>query len=165
MATLDGRYILVEVEDPSHEVNVTEQPVEDNVNLTDHVQLKASSMSISGYIIGDDAAQIKQYLIDAMKAGSIVEYDGRNLFVGLITSISTKHDHRVANGFSFSMTLKEISIAEASYVETLPLPIKAQVAPVISSGRKQTKGKGKGKGKEKEEVQKVKFKAGSPWAE
>ncbi len=89
-----------------------------------------------------------------------MEYDGRNYFVGLITSLKPKHNSRVANGFAFSMTLKEVRTAKTSYIETLEAPIRAQVAPVISSGRKQTKSR-----KKDDEVKKVTFKAGSPWAE
>ncbi|WP_079908277.1 phage baseplate protein [Paenibacillus sp. 32352] len=162
MATIDGRYVFVEQEDPSYEVDVTEQPVEDNVSLTDHVQRKARTMNISGMIVGDDAAEIKEYLIRVQDSGSIVEYDGRNYFVGLLTGFTTSHNYKVGNGFTFSASLKEVVIAESSYIEKLPTPIRASAAPVISSGRKQTKTK---KGKKDEPVEKVKFKAGSPWAE
>ncbi|MEY9097074.1 phage baseplate protein [Paenibacillus sp. RC84] len=176
MATIDGRYVTVESEDPSYEVETPEQPVEKGVNLIDHVERKARTMSISGLIVGDDAAQIRQYLIDAQDIGSIVTYDGRNSFVGLITGFKSGHTNQVANGCTFSLTFKEVRIAESSFVETLPLPIRAQAAPVISSGRKQkkekseakkktTKSKAKGKEKKKDKpVEKVTFKPGSPWA-
>lgn len=161
MATVDGRYITVESEDPSYEVDITEQPVEKGIALTDHVQRKARTMSLSGYVVGDDAAEIRAYLIACQDAGSIVEYDGRNYFVGLLTGLQTKHDASIANGFSFSATLQEVQVAESSYVETLPDPIRAQAAPIISSGRKQTKSTTSSA----KDVQKVEFVAGSPWAE
>lgn len=161
MATINGRYILVESEDPSYAVDITDQPVEDDISLSDHVQRKPVSMNLSGYIVGEDAAQVRQYLIDTMNTGILVEFLGRNQFIGLIESLSTKHDYKTANGFSFSMSLKEVRVAKASYVETLPAPIRAQAAPVISAGRKQTKSKSK----KEQKVEKVKFKAGSPWEE
>lgn len=162
MATIDGRYIFVEQEDPNYEVDVTEQPVENNVNLTDHVQRRARTMRISGMIVGDDAAEIKDYLIGVQDTGSIVEYDGRNYFVGLLTGFTTSHNYKVGNGFTFSASLQEVVVGDSSYIEMLPTPIRAETAPVISSGRKQTKTKN---GKKDEPVQKVKFKTGSPWAE
>ncbi|GED69387.1 hypothetical protein BRE01_30890 [Brevibacillus reuszeri] len=165
MATINGMYVLAESEDPNYEVDVTDQPVEDGVDTSDHVQRKPRQMSITGVIVGNDAAQIRQNLISLSDNGEIVKFMGRNLFTGVIVSFSSKHDYKIANGFSFSMALKEIRIVKSSYVETLPLPIKAAAAPVISSGRKQTKSKGKGKEKKEEKVEKVKFKAGSPWAE
>ena len=167
MATINGMYILAESEDPTYEVDVTDQPVEDGIAISDHVQRKPRAMSITGYIVGSDAAQIRQNLISLSDSGQSVQFMGRNLFTGVIVSFSSKHDYKIANGFSFSLSLKEIRIAKSSYVETLPVPIKAAAAPVISSGRKQTKTKDKGMGKKKEaeKVEKVKFKAGSPWAD
>ncbi|MBY0085776.1 MULTISPECIES: phage baseplate protein [Brevibacillus] len=165
MAMINGMYVLAESEDPKYEVDVTDQPVEDGIDTSDHVQRKPRAMDVSGYIVGDDAAQIREKLIALADKGEIVQFMGRNLFTGVIQSLSTKHDYKVANGFSFSLSLKEIRIAKSSYVETLPTPIKAAAAPVISSGRKQTKKKGKGDKKEEKKVEKVKFKAGSPWAE
>ncbi|NQX68490.1 hypothetical protein HQN90_20400 [Paenibacillus alba] len=161
MALIKGYYVTVESEDPQFEVEITEEPVEKGVNLTDHVQRKAVSMSISGFILGENADEIRQSLLNSMDSGEIVNYDGRNYFTGLIQNFSPKHDRSTANGFSFSMTLKEVRTAESSYVETLPTPIRAQAAPIISSGTKQTKSKDK---KEEDSVQKVTFKAGSPWA-
>ncbi|MED1784234.1 hypothetical protein P4V43_20645 [Brevibacillus fortis] len=164
MATINGMYVLAESEDPKYDFDVTDQPVEDGIDTSDHVQRKPRAMDVSGYIVGDDAAQIREKLIALGDNGDIVKFMGRNLFTGVIQSLSTKHDYKVANGFSFSLSLKEIRFAKSSYVETLPTPIKAAVAPVISSGRKQTKKKSKGD-KEDKKVEKVKFKAGSPWAE
>jgi hypothetical protein len=162
MATLNGMYITVETEDPGYNIDVTDEPVEDNIDLTDHVQVKPRTISLKGRIVGEDADEKRQAILYAMENAGIVTYEGRNHFVGLIAGFSTSHDHTVADGFTFSLSLKEIRIAEASYIETLPEVIRTQAAPVISSGRKETKG---GKKKEKEEVQKVKFKADSPYAE
>lgn len=168
MATINGMYVLAESEDPQYEVDATDQPVEEGINITDHVQRKPNRLDISGVIVGDDAAQIRDKLKFLMEKGEVVTFQGRNLFTGLIISLSTNHSYKVANGFSFSLSLKEIRIAKSSYVETLPTPIKAAAAPVISSGRKQKKQKNSGgskSGKEKEKVEKVKFKAGTPWAD
>ncbi|MFF0831027.1 phage baseplate protein [Brevibacillus sp. NPDC003359] len=162
MAMINGMYVLVESEDPKFEVDVTDQPVEDGINVSDHVQRKPYTMDISGFIVGDDAAQIREKIKAIAANGELVEFQGRNLFSGLIVSFVTSHTNRVANGFAFSLSMKEIRTAKSSYVETLPMPIKAQVAPVVSAGRKQTKKK---KGTAEKKVEKVKFKAGTPWAE
>ncbi|MEW9702822.1 phage baseplate protein [Paenibacillus sp. SI8] len=161
MAYLNGYYITVESEEPDFEVDITEQPVENGMNMTDHVQRKASSMNISGVILGEDAAQIRKVFQGFMDSGTVVEFDGRNYFTGLIQSLSTKHDYTVSDGYTFSMSLKEIGIAESSYIGSLPAPIRAEAAPIVSSGTKQTKS---AKGKTDEKVEKVTFKAGSPWA-
>lgn len=163
MALLNGMYITVETEDPGYDIDVTDEPVEDNIDLTDHVQVKPRTIALKGRIVGDDADEKRQAILYAMENAGIVTYEGRNYFVGLITGFSTTHDYTVANGFPFTLSLKEIRIAEASYIETLPDVIRTQAAPVISSGRKETKSSGSKK--EKEEVKKVKFKADSPYAE
>lgn len=160
MALINGMYVLVETEDPKFEVEVTDQPVEDGIDISDHVQRKPHTMDITGVIVGDDAAQIREKIKAIAEKGELVEFQGRNLFSGRIVSFATSHTHRIANGFAFSLSMKEIRTAKSSYVETLPAPIRAQAAPVVSAGRKQTKKKKAGKSPEK-----VKFKAGTPWAE
>ncbi|MHA6481058.1 phage baseplate protein [Paenibacillus sp. strain BS8-2] len=169
MALLDGIYITVETEDPAFPVVVTEQPVEEGVDLTDHVQRQVRTLPLSGVIVGPDAAQIREYLVAASNTGKIVRYVGRNAFTGIITDLATNHDHTVANGFRFSFALREIRIARASPISQLPAPIRSQAAPIVNSGIKQTKtnaptGKKGGQSAEKK-VEKVKFVAGSPWAE
>ncbi|MEK5278761.1 phage baseplate protein [Paenibacillus sp. FSL E2-0177] len=180
MALIDGKYITVENESPSFPVTVTEQPVEKGINLIDHVQAQARTLSLTGVIVGTDAAKTRAYIIAAKDKGTIINYVGRNQFKGLITDFSTGHDYTTADGFTFTMELREIKIATSSYVETLPPPIKAQVTKIVNSGTKQTQekktaktttkkksnntSKKKEKEKEKEKVQKVKFKTGSKWA-
>ncbi|CAH1190296.1 hypothetical protein PAECIP111893_00262 [Paenibacillus plantiphilus] len=177
MATIDGHYVLVEGEEQTFENDVTQQPVEKGIDITDHVQRKARTLPISGFVAGNNAAKTRAYLIKAADQGKVVKYVGRNAFSGVISGLTTGHDSSIANGFSFSLTLIEVRIATSSAVGKLPTPIKSQAAPVISSGTKQTKdtdkgGKG-GKGgkktggkskKKKEKVQKVTFKSGdSKW--
>ncbi|MDH6370548.1 hypothetical protein M2444_002328 [Paenibacillus sp. PastF-3] len=179
MALIDGKYITVENESPFFPITVTEQPVEKGVNLIDHVQAQARTLSLTGVIVGTDAAKTRAYIIAAKDKGMIINYVGRNQFKGLITDFSTGHDYTTADGFTFSMELREIKIATSSYVETLPPPIKAQVTKIVNSGTKQTQEKksaksksnkkkssntSKKKEKEKEKVEKVKFKTGSKWA-
>lgn len=164
MATINGMYVLAEAEDPRYEVDATDQPVEDGVSLTDHVQIKPTIMDVTGYIVGDDAAQIRENIKTLLKSGEIVTFQGRNIFTGLIISFSSNHTYKVANGFPFSLSLKEIRIAKSSFVESLPTPIKAAAAPVISSGRKQMKQK-PGKLTEGTTVDRNKLLEGSPWVD
>lgn len=176
LALIDGKYITVENESPDFPVVATEQPVEKSINLVDHVQAQARTISLSGLISGPDAAKTRAYLISAKDKGRIVKYIGRNAFTGIITGFSTSTSYETADGMTFTMELREIRIATTSYVETLPPPIKAQAAPIVNSGTKQTKdkssksktkdknsSKAKSKTKEKEKVKKVKFKDGSKW--
>jgi hypothetical protein len=181
MAKIDGYTITVETETPGYEVAITSQPIEKGEDVTDHVQPKASSLNLSGRVAGPDAAKIHSYLVSAMKTGKIVSFSGRTAFKGLIESFTPPRDYKIANGFTFSMTLVEVPIATSSFVSKLPAPIKVQAAKVVSAGVKQTKSKtsknktsksktSKGKNataKGKNQAAKVsvvKFKEGSKWA-
>lgn len=170
MALIDGKYITVQSESPNFPVIATEQPVEKDINLVDHVQAQARTISLNGVMVGEEAAKTRAYLIAAKDKGQIVSYVGRNAFKGIITSFSTGHEYTIADGFTFSMELREIRIAASSYVDTLPPPIKAQAAPIVNSGTKQTKDKSStakpkdtAAAKDKDKVEKVKFKSGSKW--
>lgn len=172
MALIDGKYITVQFESPDFPVVATEQPVEMGINMVDHVQAQARTMSLSGVMVGPEAAKTLAYIIAVKDKGQMVSYAGRMAFKGIITSFSTGHEYTIADGFTFSMELREVRVATSSYVDTLPPPIKAQAAPIVNSGTKQTKdkssdGKPKSnttdKGKDKDKVEKVKFKSGSKW--
>ncbi|OMF09555.1 hypothetical protein BK129_01485 [Paenibacillus amylolyticus] len=183
MAKIDGHYILVEQESPTFDVDITTQPVEKDIDMTDHVQRKARTMGITGVVAGSDASKILAYLKKASDSGQIVKYVGRMAFTGIISGLATGHTNQIANGYTISFTMTEVRIATASYSAKLPTPVKAQTVKIVNSGTKQTKDKSKkSKGKsstsstkpkkdkdkktkkEKEPVKKVKFKAGSPWA-
>lgn len=171
MAMIDGNYIWVEKEDPTYDVDITTQPVEKDIDMTDHVQRKARTMSLNGIVAGPDASRILTYLKKCSDTGQIVKYVGRVAFTGIISGLSTSHDHTNADGFAFSFTLTEVRVAQSSYVDTLPTPVKAQVAKIVNSGVKQKKSKNTAtktktsSSKGKKAVEKVKFKKGSPWAE
>jgi hypothetical protein len=169
MAKLDGFYILVETEDPVFPNEVTDQPVEKGVPLSDHVQRQARSVALSGVIVGADAVKVRSYLISASDNGKLVKYVGRIAFNGVISGLATSHSHKIANGFTFSFTLREIRIAETSAAGKLPAAVKSQAAPIINAGTKKTKSTGASKSKNstkkaKEATQKVTFVAGSKWS-
>jgi len=163
MAILSGHRITVETESPGYEVDITTQPIERSVDVTDHVQPRARTLELSGRVVGPEAAKIHSFIVKAMESGQIVSYTGRTTFRGLIGSFSAPRDYKVADGFTFSMQLTEVRIATSSYVAMLPTPIKVQAAKVATAGVKQTKSKSPAKGKSKEPVTVVKFKEGSKW--
>jgi hypothetical protein len=168
MATLDGYSITVETESPGFKVEITSQPIERGTDVTDHVQPKLRTMDLSGRVVGPSAAEIHAYLIRSMESGKIVKYTGRTQFSGLIASFSAPRDYKIADGFTFSLSLIEVKFATSSYVSALPTPVKVQAAQVVSAGVKQTKSTSKGKSKttttKKEPMTVVTFKAGSKWA-
>lgn len=172
MAKIDGYYIQAEKESSGFSAEITEQPVEKGVSLTDHVQRGARSLSVSGRVVGAQASEIHNYLLQAYEGGRLVRYVGRVAFRGLIASFSSDRTYSISDGFTFSLELREVLIAKAgSYQGELPSPVKVQAKVVSSAGTQQTKDKGKGAGADKgkgkgtqKPPQVVTFKPGSKWA-
>lgn len=140
MATINGIHILVETEDPSYEIEVTEQPVESGLDLMDHVRSKAKTMNISGIIVSEnpkEAGQIRQNILNLMEAGTLIVYEGRNRFYGILTSFRSTHTHQIADGMSFSASLKEVRIARTAEIGSQSFPVSTETAPVTVSGVQQ----------------------------
>lgn len=146
MASINGRYIMTEKEDLSYNVEITQQPVEKGIDISDHVQRKARTLSISGLVAGVDAAEMHRFLTDCQDQGEIVNFIGRTTMRGLLSGLSTSRDYTVADGFTYSVTITEVLIASTSYAGNLPLGVKTQTGNVGSSGLKQTKNSGSGSG-------------------
>ncbi|TCZ76182.1 hypothetical protein E0485_15205 [Paenibacillus albiflavus] len=146
MAKINDIQIMAEKESPEYASDVTEQPVESGISLTDHVRQRAKTLKISGFILGSDAAERRQRILDLWSKGEIVKYVGRNLFSGVIESFSTDHGYKTANGCGFTMSLVEIRIATPEYTSGLSFEVRTQVAKVADAGRKQPVEKGSGKG-------------------
>lgn len=143
MAMLGGYEIHVISEMPHYSVNVTQYPVEDDIALTDHVERLPSLMTITGFILGPNAGNIREKLVLAMNKGEQLDYIGRNAFRRvLITDIETGHDFEVANGCRFTATLQQVRIAKPSYAPFLNDPIMmSQVKPTTSAGQQQVANK------------------------
>jgi len=127
MATINGLYIFVENEDVTHGVSVTEHPVETGIEITDHVKRKGITISITGEIVGKNAASVVAKIRQMHTTGVLCSYAGRNTMSNcLITELSTGHPHNIWGGCEFSMTLKEIRVAATSYKATASNKTKSQ---------------------------------------
>ncbi|GEM_PF-1545140 len=130
-----GKYtITVTTEEFAPDVDIPTQPVEREIDTTDHVQPKAKVLNLAGKVTGKDAPKIHQWLVDTQDRGEIVAYVGRMSLKGLISGLRTTRDYKIANGFDFSFSLTQVRVAETSYVKTLPTPIRTQAAKVVNTG-------------------------------
>lgn len=119
MAKLNGLYIFVQDEDMSYGVEVTEHTVETGVEISDHVKRKAVSISLSGEIVGKNAANTLSKIKQMHQTGALCNYAGRTSLTNcLITEFSTGHPNTIWGGCEFSMTLKEVRTASTSYKKT-----------------------------------------------
>lgn len=118
MALINDIYLFVESEDVTRETTASTHPVEEGIELTDHVRRSPLALGLSGEIVGstyeDDIAEIESL----QKSGELVEYVGINLVSDVVISkFSTTHAGGIRGGCRFTMELKEIRIASSPYSE------------------------------------------------
>lgn len=119
MATLNGLYLFVVDENMGYGVEVTEHPVETGIEISDHVKRKGVTLSLSGEIVGKNAANVLSKILKMHQTGTLCKYSGRTRMSNcLITEFSTSHPHTIWGGCEFNMTLKEIRTASTSYKKT-----------------------------------------------
>lgn len=139
MATLNGMYIFVIDEEMSHSIEVTEHPVEEGINISDHTKRNPIELSISGEIVGNNAASVMTKIETMQSNGTLCMYAGRSTLSNcLITQFSHSHPHTIWGGCEFSMTLKEIRTASTSYKKPA-----TQVKQTNKTGTQQVKKKSK----------------------
>lgn len=137
---LGGYLIHVVSESIKGDVNVIEQPAEEGLPLTDHVEKKPFILSIEGTLVRPSQARVDE-LISALEkfrdSGKMISYEGRRIYKNIvIETFSFDADKSISNGYRFSMRLKQIRIAKTAYVALPPKP-KTQVKPKTNAGKKQ----------------------------
>jgi hypothetical protein len=100
-------------EDATMTANITDKPIEGG-NISDHAQLQPLTMSIPGYIVGDDAQQKLEKLREYMKNSDVLRFVGVDIAQNvMITSLKTGRAANIADGVAFTVDLKEVRIAES----------------------------------------------------
>lgn len=123
MYTLEGRKCgtirfeptttgVVNSEDVTRSSTITDNPVEGGSNIQDHVFHQPLNFQISGVAInGADTISALQKM---WKSGDIITYTGRNRIENLvIQQLRSTHDAAHKTGFSFTATLKQITLGSS----------------------------------------------------
>ena len=132
MATLNTIQMHVETESPSYKVDIPTHPVENGIDVSDHVKRQAVAFSIDGIITGDDHQDREKRIVDAMNRGAILYYNGvKKMANVLIESFTPDYSKDIRNGFAFSMNLVEVRIVRSKTVTVVA------AKPVSNAGRKQ----------------------------
>ncbi|EHQ63681.1 hypothetical protein PDENDC454_04419 [Paenibacillus dendritiformis C454] len=140
MATIDGIQIHVTSEKPSYSVRVSTYPIEGGAAITDHVEPQLVTLSLTGKLVGEDAARKRKEILGKMNSGATVKYVGRNSFINcIIESFESDHEHKVANGMNFTMQLREIRKVKSLFSNKLPPKTQTLVKVMTTAGRKQVK--------------------------
>ena len=129
----------IQTESLSLQSKVTQNPVENGADITDHVINETAQFNVSGIIIGGETA------VNALKSmrekRDILTYTGRSRLTNLvITSLSFDYSVKNKNGCAFKASFKEIIISSAELVEvgTMPPMIKQDAGKAETPQASQT---------------------------
>lgn len=102
----------VNKETVSRSSTVTDNPVESGESISDHVFRQPRSIQLAGTVV-DGAAAIAT--LDAMwNKGDVLTYTGRNRIENLvIQQLQSTHDAKNRKGFTFTATLKQITVGRS----------------------------------------------------
>jgi hypothetical protein len=115
---------------------VTQFPIENGVNINDHLIRDPEKFTIDGEIVG--GMQTASLLTAMRDNRDIVTYTGRMSMSGLvITSLTLKASAKNALGVNFSAQLQRVQITTAMYVDTGAVPLmSAQGGAAKKAGNK-----------------------------
>lgn len=128
MGLINNYYIFVQTENIKRGVSVSSHPVENGLNLTDHVKREPKVISITGEIVGNDASNKLKKIEELHQKGKYVKYVGRNtLSKAIITTFDTDHPNTIQGGCSFTMDITEIRVAKIPLNKKKKAAVKKQV--------------------------------------
>ncbi|KAB8139262.1 hypothetical protein F9U64_01160 [Gracilibacillus oryzae] len=138
MARLGNVSFFILSESHNYKNTITEHPVEDGNDIADHVGSTPTTFNISGMCTGQDAPSKYAQLLELFRKKEPVTYVGRGrINTVVIESFPSDRDADIANGFNFSLTLKQVRIVKTSTVDLLAPEVRAQVKDVGNAGRVQ----------------------------
>ncbi|NGP45964.1 hypothetical protein G4V62_13780 [Bacillaceae bacterium SIJ1] len=137
MASIGGVHFNVISESRNYNNEVTSHSVEDDKTITDHVKPDPISFAIEG-IVTTDASTVHRDLLRLRASKTLLDYKGRSTIKNVIIErLKTDVDEKIANGFNFSMTIKQVRLARPSTVNLLPVSLKADTSDIGNAGRVQ----------------------------
>ena len=124
---------VVNKETVSRSSQITDNPIEGGSSISDHVFTQPRSFQVAGTVV-NGAAAIS--ILDAMwKRGDILTYTGRNRIGNLvIQNLQSTHDAKNRNGFTFTATLKQITIGSSEAGSAIQMMSAQDAAASSGSG-------------------------------
>ena len=124
-------------ESVQRQANITSRPVESG-SVQEHIEIQPNVYRIAGFIVGPNAWDKLNRLENAKNRKSLVRYIGRNFATNVaIERLDT--DHRIRNGFAFTIVLKQVKITRATRVRVPPVRpfLIPAIKPLTNRGRQQ----------------------------
>lgn len=129
---------VISTERLNNKALVTERPVEKGQDVVDHTKKLPHTIELTGVVVGDDAGDKLQKLKKLQEEGTLIKYIHRNALDNMvIEDISSVHEAKIRNGFSFNIRLKHVRIATAKEIEikiNVPAKAESQVKPTTNKG-------------------------------
>ena len=120
MALLNGLYVHAISETIENSYNKTNNPVEEGVDVTDHIERNLVKLKLEGELIDTPtltAGKMYSQLQLWANKGTIIQFRGRNVFDGVITNISKTSTAEISNGAEVTIDFEEMKVATSLYTE------------------------------------------------
>lgn len=118
MALLNGLYVHAVSETIENSYTKTNNPVEEGVDVTDHIERNLVKLKLEGELIDTPtltAGKMYSQLVLWANKGTLIEFRGRNVFDGVITNVSKTSTAEISNGAKITIDFEEIRIANSLY--------------------------------------------------
>lgn len=121
--------------------DTTDHALEDGEQITDHIDAKPITISLKGIIKDEDESK-RVKLREYKQNGEILSFNYVSaLDTCVITSFQPSYNKDVKDGYSFSMSLKQIKFVKVKNHARVSKSVKRQVKAKTNAGRKQVKKK------------------------
>lgn len=126
---------LIEKVDRGTGAKSSDHALEEGEPVTDHVESETKTISISGTII--DPTGAKRNLLEKYEAeGTLHTFNFTSRLENvIIESFNTTNDSSIKDGYSFTMSLKQIRIATKGKTVKVSGDVKLKTADIKNAGR------------------------------
>ncbi|MCM1544693.1 MAG: hypothetical protein NC110_05270 [Ruminococcus sp.] len=115
----------------------TEHPVEEGISLSDHTRRNPIEINLTGKIVGSNWKNVLDKLNAYKNKGTLITFTGRTTLKNAqIMNIDDSYDSSISDGCNYSMTIREVRIAQSAYVSSKAKTGSAVATAVIKSGSK-----------------------------
>lgn len=127
------RFTVLSSENITQSADVTDNPVENGQDVSDHVKQQPTQLSLSGLIVGENDRNRYERLIGFKEKGQRINYFGRETHKSMvITNLNRNYGKSNKTGFAFNIDLKQVRVGTAKNIvikKSAPKSAVKEVAP------------------------------------
>lgn len=130
---------IVSSENLTESTDTTDHALEDREQVTDHGRNKPIVLNISGFMNDPNDEKLLK-LRKYRQERELLSYNYRSRLENvLITSFNPKKDEKTEDGYTFTLSLKQIRLAKSPNIVRVSMPVNKQLKAVESVGKKKVK--------------------------